>query len=70
VLQVSNIEEIEQQVARLLQTIITAFEGRDFCVSVFPQVEQRHWLIDVGKQTTIRQHSLSATSVPKISEIG
>ena len=37
-----HIEEIKQQVARLLQTIITTFEGRDFCVSVFPQVEQRH----------------------------
>jgi len=33
-LQVSNIEEIKQQPTELRQTIFTAFEGRDFCVSV------------------------------------
>ena len=35
-LQVSNIEEIKQQVADLWQTFNTAFERRDFCISVFP----------------------------------
>jgi len=37
-LQASNIEEIRQQVAELRQTINTAFERRDFRVSVFLQV--------------------------------
>jgi len=38
-LDVSDIEEIKQQVVRLWQTINTAFEGPDFRVSVFLQVE-------------------------------
>jgi len=41
-LQVSNIEEVKQRVDQLRQTINAAFAGRDFRVSVFPQVEQRH----------------------------
>jgi len=41
-LQVSNIEEIKQQLAELRQIINTAFARRDFRLSVFPQVEQRH----------------------------
>ena len=43
-LQVSDIEEVKQRVDvdQLRQTINAAFAGRDFRVSVFPQVEQRH----------------------------
>ena len=41
-LQVSNIEEIKQQLADFRQIIKTAFERRDFRVSAFLQVEQRH----------------------------
>jgi len=36
-LHASNIEEIKPEVAKLRQTINTAFERRDFRVSVFPQ---------------------------------
>jgi len=36
-----NIEEIKQQLTEVWQTINT-FEKHDFCISVFPQVEQRH----------------------------
>ena len=45
-LQVSNIEEIKQQVAQLRKTIDTAFERHNFCISVFvfPQVEYRHYV--------------------------
>jgi len=53
-LQVSNVEEIKQQLAELRQTINTAFEKRNFCVFVFPQVEQRQLSGEVGKQITIR----------------
>ena len=43
-LQVSDIEEVKQRVDvdQLRQTINAAFAGRDFRVSVFAQVEQRH----------------------------
>ena len=40
-LQVSIIEEIRQEVVELWQTTNTAFERRNYCVQVFPQVEQR-----------------------------
>jgi len=53
-LQVSNVEEIKQQLAELRQTINTAFEKRNFCVFVFPQVAQRQLSGEVGKQITIR----------------
>ena len=52
-------EEIKQKLAELGQT-----ERRDFRVSVYPQVEQRQWLGEVRKQIVIRQHTLSATSLP------
>jgi len=48
------LKKIKQHVAELRQTINTAFERRDFRVSVFPQIEQRQWLGEVGKQITIR----------------
>ena len=41
-LQVSNIEEINQQLAEVRQTINAAFERHGFHVFVFLQVEQRH----------------------------
>jgi len=41
-LQVSDIEEVKQRVDQLRQTINAALEGRDFRVSEFTQVEQRH----------------------------
>jgi len=53
-MQVSSIEEINQSLAELRQTINTAFEERDFCVSMFPQVAQRHYIDEVEKQVTIR----------------
>jgi len=53
-LQASSIEEFKQQVAELRQTINTTFKTRDFRVFVYPQVELRQWLGEVGKQITIR----------------
>jgi len=41
-LQVSNIDEIKQQLVKHWQSINTAFESHDFCVSVFPQIEQTY----------------------------
>jgi len=38
-MQVSNIEEIKQQVSELQQTINTAFKWNEFCMSVYPQVD-------------------------------
>ena len=49
-LQVSDIEEVKQRVDvdQLRQTINAALEGRDFRVSVFLQVEQRHYSGELG----------------------
>jgi len=41
-LQVSNTDEIKQQLVKHWQSINTAFESHDFCVSVFPQIEQTY----------------------------
>jgi len=38
--------------------------------SIFPQVVQRHKLGEVGQQTSIRQYTHTAISLPKITKIG
>jgi len=43
-MQVSNIEEIKQQVSELQQTINTEFKWHEFCMSVYPQVDVEYQL--------------------------
>jgi len=65
-----KVEDIASQSRVVFETVYSMTEKIQFLGCIFPQVVQRHKLGEVGQQITIRQHSHSAISLPKITKIG
>jgi len=64
-----NVEDTASQSRVIFETVYSVTEKIQFMGCMFPQVVQRHKQGEVGQHSTIRQHTHSAISLPKITKI-
>jgi len=65
-----NVEDIASQSRVVVETVYSMTEKTQFLGCMSPQVVQRHKLGEAAQKITIRWHTHSAISLPKITKIG